>query len=253
MRATGTFGNPNSLAFFTLQCFLFILLLGTGRWYWKGIVLLFGAALIALAGSRSVLIVLMMCLAIFVFFRRKSISAWIVYLSIALLVVVALALLVQAYAEYFRYLSQLQLLLTTDSPLTKVNSMAARLTHWDASLALFDDQSGVWKYLFGLGDRAEYSVLDNDYLYIALRHGAFGIMLFYGIYVLLATQYFEKSLDPAIRFFGLLMFFAAIVVSFAGEFFSDWHHMVFFIVLTGALTAARSPFDWIGQSMTPRH
>jgi O-antigen ligase len=247
MRATGTLGNPNSLAFFTLQCFLFVLLLGTAGWFWRGMMLLLGAALIALTGSRSVLIVLMLCVAIFVLFRRKSLSTWVTYTLIAVPLFIALALFVQAYAEYFRYLSQLQLLMTTDSPLTKVNSMAARLHHWEVSLALFNSHEGTIKYLFGLGDLSEYAVLDNDYLYVALRNGAFGLVLFYGVYAALAARYFERSIDDATRFFGLLTFFAAAIVSLAGEFFSNWHHMVYFIVLTGALTAARSPLDCFGR------
>lgn len=245
LRATGTIGNPNSLAFYTLQCFLFILLMGAANRLWKAVLLLFGATLIALTGSRSVLIVFMLCLGLFVFFRRKSLSAWVAYLVMTLSFMVALILIVQTYAEYFRYLSQLQLLLTTDSPLSKVSSMVARLEHWDNSLALFNSDESVSKYLVGLGDRIEYSVLDNDYLYVTLRNGLLGVISFYGVYALLATRYFDRSMDGGARFFGLLVFFAAIVLGFVLEIFSSWYHMAFFMVLTGALSAVRSPVDWL--------
>jgi O-antigen ligase len=245
LRVTGTIGNPNSLAFYTLQCFLFILLLGTANWLWKAVLLLFGASLIALTGSRSVLIVFILCLVVFVFFRRKSLSAWIAYFLMTFLFVSALILIVQMYAEYFRYLSQLQLLLTTDSPLSRVSSMAARMEHWDNSLALFNSHEGIAKYLVGLGARIEYSVLDNDYLYVTLRYGVFGLVLFYGFYAFLATRYIDRSMDGGARFFVLLVFFATIILGFVGEFFASWYHTAFFIMITGALSAVQSPVRWL--------
>jgi len=245
LRATGTIGNPNSLAFYTLQCFFFVLLLGTANWLWKTLLLFFGACLIALTGSRSVLIVLILCLILFVFFRRKSLAAWIAYSCMTLLFVTAVAIIVQTYAEYFRYLSQLQLLFTTDSPLRRISSMAARMEHWHNSLELFRRQEGVAKYFLGLGDRVEYTVLDNDYLYVMLRHGVFGLVAFYGFFALLATRYFQDSMGGSPRFFGFLIFFAAVVLGCVGESFANWYHMVFFVVLTGVLSAVQSPIDWI--------
>jgi hypothetical protein len=240
MRATGTIGNPNALAFYALQCFLLVLLLGEFGRLWKGFVLTCGALLIALTGSRSVLLVFLLCLALFVFLQRRSLGGWIAYGVIAVMAFAATYLVVSMYAEYFRYLAQLQILLdSTDAPLRKISSMAARFRHWDASLALFNDYPGVKKYFFGLGDRFEYSVLDNDYLYVSLRHGLTGIVLFFGMYLVIASGYLSRSIESSTRFFGLLVLFATGILSFAADLFSGWQTMAFFIFASGCLSASQ--------------
>lgn len=244
MRATGTMGNPNSLAFFALQSFLLVLLVGTLRGMWRAVVLAMAAGLVLLSGSRSVAIVLVLCLLVFLFFRKKTVAAWMVYGAMIPIVVGAGWLFIDAYAEHFRYLSQIGALLS-DDPIGEIRSLSTRFSHWAQSVTLFVNHPGAAKYWFGLGVRPEFRVMDNDYLYVLLRHGLIGVLFFYGFYLALWMSYGRAMLDSASRFFGRSVFLSSVVLAMMFEIFADWYHMTFFIFLTGTLlgVAGKSPVN----------
>lgn len=174
VRITGSLSNPNAFGWVVAQASMVIVLLSTRPRRYS--VLFVAALLILVSGSRSTLVAYPLMIAVaFVLKTTGGIKAIAAPIGYSLGIGVALAAAVAAFGEYFPYHSQLRSVIETGS-LMSVHSLAARVQHWERAYAAFQ-AAGDMAWLIGLGSRESTRVLDNDFLYVFFRLGAFGFVI----------------------------------------------------------------------------
>lgn len=236
-RATGTLGNPNMMAFLSLQCGLLLYIFNNSKQ--RVFLFLFSLLVVLLTGSRTILIIYIVAFLLIAFYNMDSFKKIFRITILASLGLGGAFWLLLTYSDSFRYMLELIKLVREGGlqSIIKVHSVSLRLNHWNETTEYFFDHAYWINYLFGLGPRNALNVLDNDFLYSFYRYGIIASFLLYGFYFYLYRWYSQcKNRDTSI--FGKVLLLAILIFSLVSETVSSWYLPIFFLVLTGLLVGA---------------
>lgn len=229
LRITGSLGNPNWFAWIVSQASIMILMLSSRPI--RYLVLALGALLILLSGSRTLLILFPVMVAVGLVLStpgrlRISRTALAYGFVIGLAFFVALAW----YGDYFPYLAQLAGVAGSGS-LASVGSVAARLSTWEQTYSVFDAE-GASAWLVGLGSRESTRVLDNDFLYVLFRFGALGFAI-HLVLILYLFWLFWSTRTSTISRVGLQYLCFALLQGTVRETLGGWMHPLLLLYFAG--------------------
>jgi hypothetical protein len=238
LRIVGTLGNPNIFAWMVIQSSVIILLMEKNKskkLFW----LLIGASLIVLSGSRTSFVlfptVIIACKLLRVrknlifFFMRVPIYIVTLVLSFFLMI-----WLIERYADYFPYLSQLLQILDTGK-LTSVSSFNTRTIIWHNAWTTFTDKASLITWLFGLGPGA-FDFIDCDYLYSLVTYGIVGFIINLFLYLSLFIM-FSKLEQKELKVLGQQYIIFSLIIGYQAETLSGWNYPLLIMFFAGLAIA----------------
>ena len=176
MRATGTFGNPNSLAIITVLSMLYIFFYIQSPLK-KVFTVVLSGAIILFSGSRTGLFIYILALLFLVMevgfkdsFRNKLSGA-----LFAIVLLIISSFLLDLIESSLPYLWSVVSVAGDLDAIMRINSLSARIGSWEDKILFFEEVPISLKYIFGAGFYEAFKVLDNDYLFLVLRTGLFGM------------------------------------------------------------------------------
>lgn len=242
LRATGTFGNPNHLAIYLAiaQIGAFCLLTGGRRWLlW---VLLYTGIL--LTGSISLAAFsLAILLPLKIFSEGGERLTKLALYSLIGIVLFAVLLAVFTWGislEGSHRLARLQDALQVGwDGLLALKNLRLRLHYW-AQLIAIADLSNPLTVLFGSGPMKGQGldVVDNEILFIMLRHGLLGLLVALVSLIVLARAFLGSRSRLAI--FGLMVILLFVLCTPLFEMFSLWRFMPYYLIALGGVVYRRT-------------
>lgn len=234
VRITGTMSNPNTFAWIITQMSIIIFLFEPKKKV-RFVFVILGLILVAISGSRSAFILFP-----FIIFVSKALSErhnltfYLIRLPIYLLILLGILSssywLLLKFGSDLKYLYQIVSILETGS-LASVNSFDARLIMWNDAWNLFNRDSNLSTWLFGLGP-GTISSLDNDYLYSLYNFGTIFFVLNLFFYILV-FYIFSKNISLKSKAFGQQYIIYSLIVGFQAETLSGWNYPILLLFFLG--------------------
>lgn len=233
VRATGSLGNPNTLAWLAAQAGIIVLLLEPSRLRFIGPIA--GGLLVVASGSRSLLLLfpaMAMC-AVFLAGGAQP-RKWRTLVLLGGGITAAFFAVVYLGARFLPYLRQLRLLFASGS-LVAVNSMRARVVAWESAYREF--VAGGWQsWMVGLGGPESTTVIDNDFLYVFFKFGAVGLLVHLLLVGCLAILLYRRRRN-VVAVIGLEYLLFALVWGFAADTLGGWTVPLLLYFLVGLALA----------------
>ena len=125
--------------------------------------------------------------------------------------------------------------------LLQFHNMAARISTWQNALAFFSNivMDKPLVLLFGAGPQKNtvLGVLDNDYLFVFLRYGLFGIALYLLGLIYIIRQTYKKN--DTISVFTRRLLFLMMASSLFYDSFSSWAFMPLYLPAVSLMFGCR--------------
>ncbi len=220
-RITGTFANPNTFAWYTTQLFLLLVAFSSNSKKWLFLVPV--GTLLLLSGSRSNLLIFPVCLGIYIILRQKgaSVLSKVVRSCLAALLLIAtLALAIVFAPSKLNYLYELFSVFDSGT-LSSVHTVALRFLLWETRWEIFSNASESWKWFVGLGPIEAFRVLDNDFLYILLKQGLFGLAIHLIFYFVILWSLFRRYV-PGLSYFVIQHVLGALLLGLQADTLGGW-------------------------------
>lgn len=228
-RNTGSFSNPNYLAFFVVLSTIIILLYNTSKklkiFFW-----LLGFIIIILTGSRTGIITYMLLTPMAIINLDKISIITVVKINLMLCIFLfSFYFLGQYFAEQNKYMFELLKIVSTGD-ISSVTTFAKRTDNW-SNISL---KINEFTYFFGLGPGKDIELkwVDNEYLATFSKYGIFGTIITVFIYSFISYKVNKFKiiyLSKLIRLYILLL----VVFGLTAETFSSWLLMLPFFMFIG--------------------
>jgi len=235
-RGVGTFSNPNRLGFFTIILFFGLLHFRKNNILMTVLIYLATAALLVVSSSRTSLICWAALISLYFVSKQKKLLPSLLKLSAIVFVVLTALVLIRPYLEGGRFKYLYDFLSHFQSPLhfLHISSVKGRMSNWQNAIEFVT--SGVeLKWFIGGGPTkgAVFKILDNDYMYTAMKYGLLGALVFYGFWRAVFKQIWVCRVNQQLRGFLLFYIMTLAIFGLTSESFSSWILTVPFFVFYG--------------------
>jgi len=240
VRATGTFGNPNHLAFFLFVAQAAVLRLCTGArrlalWalFYAAILFTGSLAMVVFAGAAMIVFLVSVATG-----RLTTLVAAWALLSAAVVAFVALLAIGIEGSDSFPRLARIKIIIDQGfSGISELHNFEVRVAHWQHLLQKFSLDTPA-TLLFGYGPMKGRGLdaVDNEFLFVLLRHGVVGIGVAVANFAMVASVFWGRSYPGAVFGRCVVVMFAALTPFF--EVFSLWRFMPYYLVPLGLVMAS---------------
>ena len=230
-RTVGTLVNPNHFAWVILQFGIIIFLFDKhkSRLYW----VFFCFILVLLSGSKSTLIITLIDISFILIIKSKykTISFQTLRILFIMLIVCAFFMFfLFIFKDTFRGVASLFQLLE-NGPMS-MSTISVRILHWNNTMNYFFNNLDILKLLFGYSNIAIFNNIDNNYIYIIVRYGLVGalvylIMFSYIIYI--SIKYWNIKIGIFIFQFIIML----LILGVFGDNLGGWIYPIILYLFLG--------------------
>ncbi len=236
-RGIGTFSNPNRLGFFTIVIYFGLLCLRHNTFFAKILITLAAFGLLMVSSSRTSLLCWGVLLLLYIVLNEKSLLKSFVKIAMMIAGAAILIAFMKPYLEIrFKYLYDFLNHFHTPLHFLGISSVRGRVDNWQGAYTFFT--SGLemrWFIGHGPGKGSYFKILDNDYLYVIVKYGLLGALVFYGFWRSVALNIIRSKNHNSMKTFLMFYLLALGFFGLTSESFSSWILTIPFFIFYGVL------------------
>ena len=244
-RGAGSLGNPNLMGVTFLMLYCGTIFVKPGSWRRRVIVLLLTVLGVFMTGSRTTLLTFIPLVLFAVILRgRLKIASFAKVLIIGVLLIYLVGVILVQYGEMMPYMSEISIVFERGlRGVQNIGTYNARIRDWTYKLSVFESEPNYVR-LVGAGPRKEgpFQYLDNQYLFVYIRYGLFGVMLYLSMWsYIIFSVLRRRTSEPQLSNFLLGYFVVLLISGLAAETLSSWRLVPPFFWALGILIRRTMP------------